>query len=362
MCRTTSFDTSALDGVDGRCRHRDRKRAREQVKALALEFCRCEPAPRPEFSLGVLFDMYLAEVTPAKGVSKREHDQRGADVFGRYLGHERRAQTLSRRDWDRFIADRRAGRVRPKGVEQPRAAGERVIGYDLKFLLAVLNWATLAGDGEGGTLLRGNPLKGLPLPAEESPRRVTVTAEEYQALRMVAPRVHADFDCVLVLAHETGHRLSALRQLRRSDIDLQRRAVTWRAASDKIGFEHTTPLTDTALRALAGHRRRANAIGDAWVFPSDESPSVLRPRTTFAKWWSEAEKLAELPRVRGRGYHSLAPVRHGHEGHGRHLLWSRRSRLPTHCCSVRTPVPIAELGAELYSTPLDPEAPGRRPC
>ena len=29
------------------------------------------------------------------------------------------------------------------------------------------------------------------------------------------------------------------------------------------------------------------------------------PRVTWGKWWAEAEKLAELPRVRGRGYHGL---------------------------------------------------------
>ena len=57
-------------------------------------------------------------------------------------------------------------------VYQPIVLGKRLIigsshddcvtAYDLKFLLAVLNWATVAGDGEGGVLLERNPLKGLP--------------------------------------------------------------------------------------------------------------------------------------------------------------------------------------------------------
>jgi integrase len=44
----------------------------------------------------------------------------------------------------------------------------------------------------------------------------------------------------------TGHRAGSIRQLRWSDVDLGRRLVTWRAETDKIGYEHTTPLTRDA--------------------------------------------------------------------------------------------------------------------
>jgi hypothetical protein len=46
-----------------------------------------------------------------------------------------------------------------------------MIGYDLAFLRAVLNWATTASDDRGGVLLERNPLKGLTLPTEDSPVR-----------------------------------------------------------------------------------------------------------------------------------------------------------------------------------------------
>jgi len=65
------------------------------------------------------------------------------------------------------------------------------------------------------------------------------------------------------------------------------------------------PLTDAAIAVLAAQQRRAQAIGDAWVFPSDEDPSEARPRITFAKWCYQAETLADLGRVKGRGYHGL---------------------------------------------------------
>jgi integrase len=251
--------------------HDDRAQAKEQADALALAFRRNERAPHVALTLGALFDIYLAEVTPAKGASKRGHDARAAEMLGRYFGRARRPHTLSRRDWDRFIADRRAGRVRPAGAKAGRVVGDRVIAYDCKFLRAVLTWATAAGDGDGGVLLDRDPLRGLPYPADDEPRRVVVTAEEYEALLRVGPQVHPDFACLLVLAHETGHRLSAVRQLRWSDVDLERRSVRWRAVSDKIGFEHATPLTEVATAA----RSRA---ADAARRPSGTAGSS--PRTT----------------------------------------------------------------------------------
>jgi hypothetical protein len=42
-------------------------------------------------------------------------------------------------------------------VRKRRRVGDRVIAYDLKWLLAVFNWATVAGNGQGGALLERNP-------------------------------------------------------------------------------------------------------------------------------------------------------------------------------------------------------------
>src|SRR5687767_14009343 len=130
-------------------------------------------------------------------------------MFLRFFGTERKPDTLALRDWQRFITARRSGEVAPKGVkapkkgEKPRSVRDRVIAYDLKYLLAVLTWAERAGDGRGGTLLERNPLKGLPMPREESPRRPSLTAVQYGALRKVAAGITVLFDLALVLAHES---------------------------------------------------------------------------------------------------------------------------------------------------------------
>lgn len=55
-------------------------------------------------------------------------------MFARYFGPKRRPHTLSRRDWDRFVVDRRAGRVAPGKAKTRRVVGDRVIAYDLKFI------------------------------------------------------------------------------------------------------------------------------------------------------------------------------------------------------------------------------------
>ena len=138
---------------------------------------------------------------------------------------------LPQRDWDRFIRERRAGRVGPSG--QP--VSDRTVERDLRFLLAVLNWAARSRDEEGKLLLESNPLRGLKPPEEKNPTRVLLTQAEYEALMKVSREMDWRFRVALVLAHETGHRIGAIRQLRWSDIDLAGGVVRWRAEHEKTG-------------------------------------------------------------------------------------------------------------------------------
>ena len=46
-------------------------------------------------------------------------------MFLDFLGRDRRPETLSQRDWDRFIQARRAGRVGPSG----KPVGDRTIEW-----------------------------------------------------------------------------------------------------------------------------------------------------------------------------------------------------------------------------------------
>ena len=77
-----------------------------------------------------------------------------------------------------------------------------------------------------------------------------LTQAEYEALLRVAGKVTWRFRVALVLAHETGHRIRAIRQLLWSDIDMQRGVIRWRSEHEKTGYEHQTPVTATAQAVL----------------------------------------------------------------------------------------------------------------
>ena len=222
-------------------------------------------------------------------------------MFLRFLGRNRDPATLSRRDWDRFIRARRAGRTGPSG----NPVSDRTVEYDLKFLIAVLNWAAKSRDGRGRLLLDRNPLRGLRTPTEKNPTRVVLAEDEYRALLKVSRRVDWRFRVALVLAHETGHRIGAIRHLRWSDIDLDAGAIQWRAEHEKTGYRHRTPVTERALAALEEAARRRPGSGDGPLLPTPADRSRCLSRSQSYAWWNRAQELARLEPKPGRSWHSL---------------------------------------------------------
>ncbi|HUK68361.1 MAG TPA: tyrosine-type recombinase/integrase [Streptosporangiaceae bacterium] len=279
--------------------------AKVKADELALALRKHTAPLEADPTLQVLFDNYGREVTPHKGLHTQQHDRRCTRLFAAFFGAERRASTLSRRDWDGFIAWRYAQGDGRTGRAQGRQVGARTVEYDLKFLHTVLNWAVMARDSAGRYLLQRNPLKGLPWPRAESPRRPVLTAKDYAAMLEVAPRVDARCALALVLAHETGHRIGAIRRLRWSDVDLEGKSLRWRGAQDKIGFDHETPLSGAALNALKKERKTHPVIGEAWVFPAPEDVTQPCSSHLVRTWWARMERRAGLTHEPGRGWHSL---------------------------------------------------------
>ena len=156
-------------------KHRDWPRAKRQADEVAAGFAVHEAEAEPEpLMLERLFDIYGEEVTPTKGETSRMHDRAATAMSLDFLGRDRRPETLSRRDCDRFIRARRAGRIGPSR----RPVSDRTIGGDLTFLMAVLKWAARSKDEHGRLLLDRNPLKGL---------RLSVAPREICALRNPCP-------------------------------------------------------------------------------------------------------------------------------------------------------------------------------
>ena len=286
--------------------HRDWALAKRQADEFAAGFLgpelrgKLDTEPEP-LTLETLFDIYREEVTPTKAHRSRRYDRAAMMMFLKFFGPNRKPATLSQRDWDRFIRARRSGKVGPSG----KPVSNQTIEYDLKFLLTVLNWAARSRDEEGRLLLESNPLRGLKTPKQKNPARVLLTDAEYEAMLKASLLMDWRFRVALVIAHETGHRIGAIRQLRWSDIDMEGRTIRWRAEYEKTGHEHRTPVTAEALDALEEARRQNPGIGDAPLFPAPGDPSKSVSRSRARTWWTKAQTLAGLEPKRGRGWHSL---------------------------------------------------------
>ncbi|MXX72476.1 MAG: site-specific integrase, partial [Gemmatimonadetes bacterium] len=150
-----------------------------------------------------------------------------------------------------------------------------------------------------------NPLKGLRKPVEKNPARVVVTDEEYRALLGVSRQVGWRFHVALVLAHETGHRIGAIRNLRWSDVDIDGKTIRWRSEHEKTGYEHRTPLSAKALAVLKQAWRKSPRIKDAPVLPSANQPMKSVSPSQPSVWWYRAERRAGMERKDRRGWHSL---------------------------------------------------------
>jgi integrase len=292
----------------------DFTQGKAKANELALALLDGAHAPLAALTLKTLFDKYERLELPKKTAAVQAHRKRARLLFERCWSAETKVTELGKRHWWKFIEQRRSGMLRPPGrkprgakgpaTPKPRPAGERQIQYDLSFFRAVCNWA-MTEDDSGKRLLEQNPFRGLRAPAETQPKRPLVNDLEYEALRESAAKFGPSVSLFLTLAHETGHRANAIRQLRWSDFNPETETLHWRAESDKTRFAHTVPLSDVASEALKAAQRDSGRIGDALIFPSSENDAEPISRHSVLNWWRRLEASSALTRVKGRGWHSL---------------------------------------------------------
>lgn len=329
------WDPTKRDGKgDWRSRslgHADVQRAKEEAAELHAKLVRGEKALREgTVPLSRLFALYRKHRSPQKGERERKADARRVEMWTRVLGPEKNPREITRAEWERFIGRRSAGEIdargRPEGHpdHKGREVGARTVERDLRFLLAVLNWAA-DWRTEEGYLLPENPCRGYPVPTEKNPSRPIATDERVAAIREAAPlvtmevrwggeaeEVTSHLPAIFDLAVETGRRLSSILDLRYSDLLPEtgpHGSLRWRADADKEGRESVVPLSPRARRALDAHGARMRrlglrGIGDAPLFPAPGDPAEPVDRHLPDRWLREAETLAEVEPHDGSLWHA----------------------------------------------------------
>jgi integrase len=239
--------------------HNDPERAKQHADQIAAKFGREDSRPRPAVTLAGLLKIYEKEMTPTKAATTQSHDRRTFPLFLRAFGINRRPETLNVRDWQSYIGRRRSGEIAPprRSTGEPRPVRARIIEQDCKLLLAVLNWAERARDDSGGYLLERNPLRGLAIPKEESPRRPVMAPDLFALVRAKAADLSTSAELFVSLLWFTGHRAASVRQLRWSDVNLD--AKFWRSIADAAGIEAGSGIdTHSFRRAFANRLRDVN--------------------------------------------------------------------------------------------------------
>lgn len=305
--------------------HDDFTRGKIAANELAAELLKHEGPRTSELTLRVLFDKYDEEVKAGrlrKTPARIRYGSRTRPLFEACWGSATLVRTLDVTHWNAYIHERRTGALRPPGKRSKlkgadakqaqeattrpelRPVRNRIIEYDLRYFLAVCHWAERVMV-RGKPLLERTPFKGLEMPKESSPARPILSGRDYEALKRAADALGDPSRLFLTLAHETGHRGNAIRQLRWSDVDTQAGRIMWRATTDKSDFEHDTRLTKAALEALKAAQKTTARIGDSFIFPADEKGLEPVDRYTLLNWWKRLERVAGLKPVKGRRWHCL---------------------------------------------------------
>jgi len=305
-------------------KHRDRKRAMQKADqmAVAREQGR-EQIIREKVTLRKLFKLYRRYRSPQKASETQGEDRRRVTLFTRVLGPDKDPSTISLAEWERFIALRASGTISSRGEPMPagkrKPVGKRTIEADLIWLKAVLNWA-MNWRTEAGYLLSENPVRGYPRPKEKNPKRPVASLDRIDAIRRVAGdvtmevlqgkkrlQVRTHLPEIFEVVVGTGRRVSAVRQLRYSDLRLHEGpygSILWPADTDKIGYESLVPLSPSVRTAIDRVLADRPGIGGAYLFPSPKDPSSPVRYELARQWLLDAEKLAGVPKMDGSLWHA----------------------------------------------------------
>src|SRR2546427_1422937 len=330
LLHARTFDPSLGGGRGGYRRASLKHRDQERAKTYALEQAAKLRQGYNELAAGKVrlskvLAPYLAYRTPRKSETEQDADDRRSKLWTRVLGPNKDPHLIRLAEWERFIDQRSSGSIDGLGMpveeKKRKPVRPRTVQHDCQWLRWALNWATNWRVEGGRYLLRENPVRGFEAPTEKNPRRPVASTDRYEALRRVSDKVMMEFRWgeewqkqrsylseLLGLAYGTGRRISAILALRYADLRLDAKphgAICWPAATDKQGRETTAPLSPAVRAAIDRVIKDRPALGPVYLFPSPTSKTEPVSYERVRTWLLEAEKLAELPKLKGSLWHAF---------------------------------------------------------
>lgn len=321
-------------------KHSDLAEATTEAKKISARLQKRE-APNRRYTLKEILDLYLEHRTPAKtSADERASDGRRVGLWQQYLEPGFDLSQLSRREWDAFIRMRSSGQLDSHGRLVPdeskrKAVGDTSVRADLVFLRAVCRWAVaFSHPHTRGRLLKADPTLGLKMPRERNPKRPAMSPEVYQKLLEAAQQhkmrvsrggktVLSHLHDLLIIAWNTGRRISAICQLQHGDWlpDLGRYgSFRWRADSDKARRETTIPVTRDVRDVIEHIQSERPGVGSAWLFPRpftvDRAEREPLSNDIALQWLKEAAAEAQVNLAPREGFHA---IRRAWVGARRHL-------------------------------------------
>jgi integrase len=295
--------------------HRDRERAKCEARGVSAQrFAGAEVTS--ELTVARLFAMYLPTVRGKQ--SYRDQVRRAAEMWTRFLGPQYKVTRVGPREWDTFIAKRGSGEIDCKGNAIADAATRKPVGatcvaYDLGVLRAACRRATVERTTAGRFVLQADPTRGLSMPTEKNPARPTADHHRFERTLAKVGRIEPKepwkgemLRLLLWLASDTGRRISSILALRWSDWSPEvgtHGVLRFRADADKVGREWWTPVTPELRRELESFRKAHPGVGNTLIFPSPYDPQAPLHRITVTGWLRRAERLADLPKLKGGSWH-----------------------------------------------------------
>lgn len=187
-----------------------------------------------------------------------------------------RLTDIDPRDVAKWLAEKRAGGLKPATVEKIRVIFGRSFELGMRW---------------GIPGCERNPTKSIQRPPINNARERYLTAEEAERLREAASASkNRQLRPIVDLLLLTGCRVRELLDARWENVDVERRL--WLIPTSKTGRPRHVPLSAAALAVIADLPRYE---GCPWLIPN---PTTRRPFTDIKHPWQTARDAAGLPGLR----------------------------------------------------------------